>query len=73
MALCRGDRLCLVLAGKCCRGAEGKKQAEVDFIGKLMDGAAVNAASLSAEEKVLYKTFKVLTGDVLYSHSWLQD
>jgi cobalamin-dependent methionine synthase I len=52
---------------------QGKKQAEVDFIGKLLDGASVNVASLSADEKVLYKTFKVLTGDVLYSHSWLQD
>jgi 5-methyltetrahydrofolate corrinoid/iron sulfur protein methyltransferase len=52
---------------------QGKKQAEVDFIGKLMDGASVTVGSLSADEKMLYKTFKVLTGDVLYSHSWLQD
>lgn len=52
---------------------QGKKQAEVDFIGKLMDGASVDAASLNATEKELYKTYRVLTGDVLYSHSWLQD
>ena len=52
---------------------QGKMQAEVDFIGKLMDGASVNPASLSATEKQLYKTYRVLTGDVLYSHSWLQD
>jgi cobalamin-dependent methionine synthase I len=52
---------------------QGKMQAEVDFIGKLMDGASVNPASLSPTEKQLYKTFRVLTGDVLYSHSWLQD
>lgn len=52
---------------------QGKAQKDVDFIGKLMDGASVDVGSLSADEKVLYKTFKVLTGDVLYSHSWLQD
>jgi cobalamin-dependent methionine synthase I len=52
---------------------QGKMQKEVEFVGKLMDGASVNPSSLSATEKELYKTFRVLTGDVLYSHSWLQD
>jgi 5-methyltetrahydrofolate corrinoid/iron sulfur protein methyltransferase len=52
---------------------QGKKQAEVDFIGKLMDGQIVDLGNLTADEKVLYKTFRVLTGEVLYSHSWLQD
>ncbi|MBI5018151.1 MAG: dihydropteroate synthase [Deltaproteobacteria bacterium] len=52
---------------------QGKMQKEVDFIGKLMDGGSVDPSSLGATEKELYKTYRVLTGDVLYSHSWLQD
>jgi cobalamin-dependent methionine synthase I len=52
---------------------QGKRMADVEFVGKLMDGASVDPAKLSAEEKVLYKTYRVLCGDVLYSHSWLQD
>jgi cobalamin-dependent methionine synthase I len=52
---------------------QGKRMKDVEFIGKLMDGASVDPAKLSPDEKMLYKTYRVLTGDVLYSHSWLQD
>ena len=52
---------------------QGKSMKDVEFIGKLVDGAQVNPAALSPGEKTLYKTYRVLTGEVLYSHSWLQD
>ncbi len=50
---------------------QGKRKAEVDYVAKLMDGQDVPPKNDA--EKVLYKTVKVLNGDVLYSHSWLQD
>lgn len=50
---------------------QGKRAADVAYVGRLMNGE--NAAPTSEAEKVLYKTFRVLNGDVLYSHSWLQD
>ncbi len=50
---------------------QGKRAAEVAYVAKLMEGEDV--APSNDAEKVLYKTFKVLNGDVLYSHSWLQD
>ncbi|MFU8855713.1 MAG: dihydropteroate synthase [Deferrisomatales bacterium] len=50
---------------------QGKRQAEVDYVAKLIDGQ--DPAPTTDAEKVLYRTFKVLNGDVLYSHSWLQD
>jgi cobalamin-dependent methionine synthase I len=49
---------------------QGQMQAEVAYVAKLQNGDDV--APKSEVEKVLYKTFKVLNGDVLYSHSWLQ-
>ncbi|GAB4266374.1 MAG: methyltetrahydrofolate cobalamin methyltransferase [Deferrisomatales bacterium] len=51
----------------------GEREAQANFVARLMDGEQVDPAGLSDEEKVLYKTFRVLNGDVLYSHSWLQD
>jgi cobalamin-dependent methionine synthase I len=50
----------------------GERQEEVNFVGRLMDGEAVDAGSLDDKEQVLYKTFRALNGDVLYSHSWLE-
>ncbi len=49
----------------------GERVAEIEYVGKLMDGEDVQPANDT--EKVLYKTFRVLNGDVLYSHSWLED
>jgi len=49
----------------------GKMKDQVDYVKKLLDGQEV--APKNDTEKVLHKTFKVLSGDVLYSHSWLQD
>ena len=49
----------------------GERQADAEFMGKLMDGE--NPVAGTDQEKMLVKTFRVLNGDVLYSHSWLQD
>jgi 5-methyltetrahydrofolate corrinoid/iron sulfur protein methyltransferase len=50
---------------------QGKRVAEVEMVRKLMNGEAVSANTDA--EKVILKTFRVLNGDVLYSHSWLED
>ncbi len=49
----------------------GERMDQVDYIGRLMNGEDVQPTNDT--EKMLYKTFKVLNGDVLYSHSWLED
>ena len=49
----------------------GERMDQVEYIGKLMQGEDVPPSNET--ETVLYKTFKVLNGDVLYSHSWLED
>ncbi len=49
----------------------GERMDQVEYIGKLMNGEDIQPTNDT--EKMLYKTFKVLNGDVLYSHSWLED
>ncbi|MFC1925128.1 dihydropteroate synthase [Chloroflexota bacterium] len=44
----------------------------VDLIHKVMDGETIDLASLSQQEIDYVKTAKVLTGETLYSHSWLE-
>ena len=44
----------------------------VDLIYKTMDGEAVDMGSLSKEEQDYVKTAKVLLGESLYSHAWLE-
>jgi 5-methyltetrahydrofolate corrinoid/iron sulfur protein methyltransferase len=44
----------------------------VDLIYKTMDGESVNMGSLSKEEQDYVKTAKVLMGETLYSHAWLE-
>ncbi len=50
---------------------QGKLVEDTAFIKKMQDGEAVTATT--DREIVLEKTFKALNGDVLYSHSWLED
>lgn len=50
---------------------QGKMEKEAAFIKKLQDGESVTPSN--DVEKELWKTYRVLSGDVLYSHSWLQD
>jgi len=43
-----------------------------DLIYKTMDGESVDMGSLSNEEQNYVKTAKVLLGETLYSHAWLE-
>lgn len=52
--------------------ARGARQDIVELVYKAMDGESVNLNSLPPELKNYYKTAKVLKGDILYSHSWLE-
>ena len=45
----------------------------VKLVYAVMDGENVNIASLPADARDYVKTAKVLTGENLYSHSWLED
>jgi len=52
--------------------ARGEKSELVDIIYKLMDGEKPDLSSLDEEDLKVAKTVKVLTGESLYSHSWLE-
>jgi 5-methyltetrahydrofolate corrinoid/iron sulfur protein methyltransferase len=51
--------------------ARGQRPDIVELVHKLMDGESVDTASLSKEMANYAKTVRVLTGDSLYSASWL--
>jgi 5-methyltetrahydrofolate corrinoid/iron sulfur protein methyltransferase len=44
----------------------------VDLIYKVMDGEITDFSSLAKKELDYAKTTKVLMGDMLYSHAWLE-
>ena len=44
----------------------------VDLIYKTMDGEAINMSSLPQKEQDYVKTTRVLMGETLYSHAWLE-
>jgi cobalamin-dependent methionine synthase I len=50
----------------------GEKQNIVDLVHRMTDGEKVDMDSLSDEEKKYAKTVKVLTGENLFSDSWLE-
>ncbi len=52
--------------------ARGKMPEIVNLVHKVMDGERPDMASLSQKEKEYVKTVRVLTGESLYSHSWLE-
>jgi 5-methyltetrahydrofolate corrinoid/iron sulfur protein methyltransferase len=52
--------------------ARGQRPDIVELVHKIMDGQAPNPASLSKEMASYYKTARVLMGESLYSHSWLE-
>jgi len=52
--------------------ARGKKPEIVNLVYRMMDGERPNLSSLSEEEVKYAKTVRVLTGETLYSHSWLK-
>jgi cobalamin-dependent methionine synthase I len=52
--------------------ARGEMPKIVSLVHRVMDGDKPDPASLSRKEIEYVKTVKVLTGETLYSHSWLE-
>jgi 5-methyltetrahydrofolate corrinoid/iron sulfur protein methyltransferase len=52
--------------------AKGEMPEIVDLVYRVMDGEKPDLASLSQKEVEYVKTVRVLTGESLYSHSWLE-
>jgi len=52
--------------------ARGGKPEIAKLVHRIMDGEKPDLSSLSEEEAKYVKTVRVLTGDSLYSHSWLE-
>jgi cobalamin-dependent methionine synthase I len=50
----------------------GKRPELVSLVHRMMDGEKPDYASLSEEEVKYAKTVRVLAGESLYSHSWLE-
>jgi len=52
--------------------ARGERPEIVDLVYRVMDGKKPDLSSLTEEEIKYVKTVRVLTGESLYSHSWLE-
>jgi len=52
--------------------ARGERPEIVDLVHQVMDGEKPDLSSLTEEEIKYVKTVRVLTGESLYSHSWLE-
>ena len=52
--------------------SRGEMPGVVDIVHRIMDGEKVDLAGLSAKETEYAKTARVLMGETLYSHSWLE-
>jgi 5-methyltetrahydrofolate corrinoid/iron sulfur protein methyltransferase len=52
--------------------ARGRKPGLVELVHKMMDGFKPNIDTLNAEEIKYVKTVRVINGESLYSHSWLE-
>ena len=52
--------------------ARGNMPEIVDLVYRMMDGEKPDFSTLSQKELEYAKTVKVLTGEALYSHSWLE-
>jgi cobalamin-dependent methionine synthase I len=52
--------------------ARGKRPELVQLVHQAMTGEKIDMKSLSLEDIKYVKTVKVLLGEVLYSHSWLE-
>ena len=52
--------------------AKGGKPEIVDLVHRVMDGEKPDLSSLTEEEVKYVRTVRVLTGESLYSHSWLE-
>ncbi len=49
----------------------GKQPEIYDFVVSVFNGEEVDVASLDKEKQDYYKTVKIITGEILYSDSWL--
>jgi cobalamin-dependent methionine synthase I len=52
--------------------ASGEMPEIVDLVHRVMDGESPDLSSLSQQERDYVKTVRVLSGETLYSHSWLE-
>jgi len=52
--------------------ARGEMPQLIDLVHRVMDGDKPDLTLLSEEEVKYVKTVRVLTGESLYSHSWLE-
>jgi len=52
--------------------ARGERPEIVDLVYRVMDGEKPALSSLTGEEVEYVKTVRVITGEILYSHSWLE-
>ena len=52
--------------------ARGERPELVDLVHRVMNGDKPDLSSLTEEEVKYVKTVRVLTGETLYSHSWLE-
>ena len=52
--------------------ARGEMPEIVELVHRVMDGDKPDLSSLSQKEAEYVKTVRVLTGESLYSHSWLE-
>jgi 5-methyltetrahydrofolate corrinoid/iron sulfur protein methyltransferase len=52
--------------------ARGERPELVQLVERMMDGERPDLSSMTEEEARYAKTFRVLTGESLYSHSWLE-
>ena len=52
--------------------ARGEMSGIVSLVHRVMDGDKPDLSSLSEEEVKYVKTVRVLAGESLYSHSWLE-
>lgn len=52
--------------------ARGKRPELVKLVHRVMDGEKIDPTSIGTEETKYVKTVKVLLGEILYSHSWLE-
>jgi cobalamin-dependent methionine synthase I len=50
----------------------GERPELISLIHRALDGEAIDMQSLDAEDVKYVKTTRVLTGEVLYSHAWLE-
>jgi len=52
--------------------ARGNMNGIVEMVHRLMDGEQVDPGTLTPKEMEYYKTYRVISGEVLYSDSWLE-